>query len=457
MKNSILSAVIISLTISACTTQKLTSSYQNDDVYSGSSPTSKSSPNYSQNTVSGAQIITAPDSVVRVKSGSSTFADDYNDYSYSSRVNRFNSSDTTKGYFDQSYTGNNSVAGPGNSDPNVNVYLGFGSGYGNYWGPSYSFGMGWGYPYSGWGYDWGWGYGYPSYGWYNPWYYPPYYSYPYGCCYCYNPWYNEGYPPYYQTDSYYGSRRNLTTSDGGTGLRNDRNTVQNSSGHANLNERTSGIPPNSRVTEPAPNTRTTGQTVTRSVPSSQKDYRYTRSGNVRQSTYQRSDGKTQTQARTQQPSPRYSRPENGGSVQRSGSTQSYSSPVYRQPKSSQEYLGTRTQNPGSSRTTPASAGTRSNQNTTVPGYRNRTTQSTASPRGYSSPSRSYTPGYSTPARSGSNYSSPSRSGGSGSYSAPAPSGGGSYSAPARSSGGSGSSPSGGSGGSGGGGGGGRRR
>lgn len=447
MKKSILSIVIISLAISACTTQKLASSYENDDVYSRSSSLANTPIRYSQSSVSGAQVITTPDSVVRVKSGSSTFADDYNDYSYSSRLNRFNSSDTTKGYFDKSYAGDASL---GNTDPNVNLYFGVGSGFGNYWGPSYSFGMGWGYPSYGWGYDWGWGYGYPYYGWYNPWYYPYSYYYPYGCCYCYNPWYNEGYPPYYITDSYYGSRKSLTTSDGGTGLRNDRGSSQNSSAYANLNQRTTGTPPNSRSTEPAPGTRITGQSGTRSVPSNQREYHYARSGNSQQAPYSRKDGQTKTQTRRQQSSPRYSRPENINSTQRSGSTQSYSSPVYRQPKSSQEYLSPRTQNPGVPRTTPSSIGTRSNSNPPTTGYRNRPVPSNTSTKGYSAPSRSNSPGYSAPARSGSSFSSPSRSGGSGSYSAPSPSSSGSYSAPARSGGSGGSAPSGGGSGSGGG-------
>ncbi|MCK9204138.1 MAG: hypothetical protein M0P58_06845 [Bacteroidales bacterium] len=448
MKKSFLSIVFISLIIGACTTQKLASSYSNDDVYSASSGATYTPQKHSTPPVSGAQVITTPDSATGVKAGSSTFADDYNDYSYSSRINRFNNNDTTKGYFDETYTGNTTYSGSGSSDPNVNFSLGFG--FGNYWGPSMSFGMGWGYPYSnwgypyyGWGYDWGWGY--PYYGWYNPWYYSPYY-YPYGCCYCPYPWYNENYPPYATTGSYYGSRRTLTSNDQGTTIRNDRVSTIPTGGTATINDRVTGSPANPRITGTTSRGQVAIQPSTRTTPSNQETYRYSRSGTARQAAYSRNNGQ-QAQTSRQQPTPRYSRPGNNTAVQRTGSAQSYSSPVYRQAKSSQEYISPRTQNTGTSRTSPSTVTSRNNNtNPASSGYRSRSVPSSTGTKSYSTPSRSYSPGYSTPARSNSNYSAPARSSGSGSYSAPSSGSSGSYSAPVRSGGSGGSSPSGGSGG-----------
>ena len=465
MKKSILGIAVISLILSACTSQKLSTSSSYDDVYNTSAPqVTHNRQKFDTPPVTGAQVITTPDSISGVQSRSSTFADDYNDYSYSSRINRFNSSDTTKGYFDDSYTGNSVYGSSGSSEPTVNIYLGYG--FGNYWGPSTSFGFGWGYPYYGWGYDWGWGYPYsgwysPWYSpWYNPWYYSYYYPGYYGCCCCY-PWYHENYPPYYANDYYYGSRRNLTSTDRGISARNDRIASVNNNTLSMNNDRTSGSPANARVTETAGGKQVSVQPAARTTPSNQSTYKYNRSTRSGQAAYSRS-GSQQVQTRGQQPAPRYSRQGSTTQVQRSGNVQSYTSPAYRQPKSSQEYIRPRSQNAGSARSAASDVNQRSNQVPSTTGYRNKTTPSgTSGTRSYSTPSRSNSPGYSTPSRSGSNYTVPSRSGSN--YSAPsrssggsysAPSGGGqNYSAPSRSGGGSGSAPSGGSTG----GGGGRRR
>jgi hypothetical protein len=473
MKKSVLIITIISLAISACTTQKQATSFVNDDVYNSSSKQEQQRPATTQQSNAGAQIITSPDNTTVQKPASSTFEDDYNDYSYSSRIDRFNSKDTTRGYFDDSYSGSSSKDNIGSNDPNVNVYLGVGAGFGGYYGSSISFGMGWGYPYSNWGWDYGWGYpysgwgwnygwGYPYYGgyntWYNPWYNP--------CCYCYgyNDWYYGGYPPYYASNTYYGSRKSLYRTDGGENTLNSRNSANLSGGTVNSNSRNAVIPAYSRnsVDPSSRNIQPSG----RSVAASKEQYRYTRSANNKQPNYQRSTAQNQGTPRSQQRAPRYVRPENISNAQRSGSAQSYSSPAYRQPKSSQEYLTPRSQNPGASRIDNQNTGNRSNPGTFGTGTRQYTSPSNEN-RKYTTPVRSGSSGNYNPTRTNSNYTAPTRSGSSGSHTAPvrsgssgsysAPSnssGSGSYSAPSRSGGsGGGGAPSGGSSG----GGGGRRR
>jgi len=456
MKKSACLIAIISLAISACTTQKQATSFVNDDVYSPGSKQEMQRPVAIQQSNNGAQVITSPDNLKTQKPGSSTFEQDYNDYSYSNRIDRFSSKDTTKGYFDESYTGGSNSSNTGNSDPNVNISFGIGGGYGGFYGSSMMFGMGWGYPYSNWGWDYGWGYpyygwGYPYYGWgYNPWYNP--------CCYCYgyNDWYNGGYPPYYTSNTFYGARKSLYRTDGGTSAPGSRNSSGISGNQANPGSRNDLSPAYSRnsITTAPRNV----QSSPRSVPANQAQYKYTRTGNT-QGAYQRTPKQVQRQGqgqtRSQTSSPRYVRPENAGSVQRSGTAQSYSSPAYRQPKSSQEYLTPRSQDPGSSRVTNQSGSDRNNVRTSGNGNRVYTSPSGGN-RTYSSPTRSNSTN-SIPTRSGNSgsYSPPVRSNNSGSYSAPSNSGNsGSYSAPSRSGGSGGSSPSGGSGSSGGGG---RRR
>jgi hypothetical protein len=452
MKNSAWIIALIALAISACTSQKQATTFVDDDVYNTNTPKKQSAAVVAPAATPGEQIVTSPDKSKAQKPASSKFEEDYNDYSYASRLERFNSKDTTKGYFDETYAGSASGVAEGNSDPNVNVYLGYGAGY----APSFSFGMGWGYPYYGYGWDYGWGYpyygysygwGYPYYyPWYSPWYNPWYSS----CCYCYG--YNEIYPPYYGNDTYYGSRKTLYGSDGTSASSNTRNSLTSANNDYQRNE-------NREVT---PTSRNSQAPVTR-VPASQEKYRYTRPTTERQSGYQRTTGtatqrttQTQGQVTRQQPAPRYVRPENVNPAERSGSAQSYSSPVYRQPKSSQEYLAPRTQNTNATRTT-QSSGTRSESGSVGSDSRQRTTPSNTG-RSYTSPSRSSSSGSSAPARTNQNtvspgrssgssgsYSAPARSSSGGSYSAPSNSGSsGSYSAPSRSGGSSGGSSGGGS-------------
>ena len=152
MKTTAFVIAIISLSVSACTTQKQATSSAGDDVYNSSPGYVQPVTGTAKPSTSGTQVITTPDVKAVKKPGSSTFADDYNDYSYSSRINRFNSKDTTKGYFDDGYTGTTNSS-TGSNEPNVNVYLGVGSGYGGFYNSPFWYGTGWGYPYSNWGWD----------------------------------------------------------------------------------------------------------------------------------------------------------------------------------------------------------------------------------------------------------------------------------------------------------------
>ena len=445
MKTTLWLPVIAAAVLSACSTQKQATSYVNDDVYSAPASTvqPKTTPAVTGTAtpaVGGAQQVTAPDGIKTQKPASSAsgFEQDYNDYTYSSRMKRFNSTDTTKGYFDETYSGSSSDNSSGG--PNVTFSLGIGAGFGY---------PGWGYP--GYGY-YGYGWGYPYYSWYYPWYDPwyswyyPYYPYYGGCYCCYGYGYGyDYYPPYaYTTGSYYGSRNTLGSSDG----------VSRPSSTSSISG-VSTTAPRYTGTESGLTSRPSS-TGDRPVTTGQETYRYSRPSSDRQSGYQRTTTTAQTTGRgqvqgttRQQPAPRYIRPENQGAVERTGGAQSYSSPVYRQPKSSQEYLAPRTQNPGTVVRSSGESGERGGSygNQVRQGSYGTTTRSSGGERNSGTPSYSAprtSPSYSAPSRSsGNSYSAPSRSGGS--YSSPAPSGGGSYSAPSRSGGGGGGSSSGGGG------------
>jgi len=114
--------------------------------------------------------------------------DDYYDYDYAARIDRFHNSTGDFGYYDPVYT-NSASSGCG---PNVSFNMGFG--------------YGWGYPYS--SFSMGFGYGFPYYSpWYDPWYYNPWYSpyYGYGGYWSgYNAGYYNGYwNGYYAGGGYY--------------------------------------------------------------------------------------------------------------------------------------------------------------------------------------------------------------------------------------------------------------
>ncbi len=448
MKKVTIFLAIISLMVTACkSTQQLASS-TNDDVYAVSSKNAK--PSYSQaKNYDSPQVITSPDSSSTIKSGSATWADDYNNYAYSSRIKRFNSTGSQKSYYDETYTSpsNYDTTIYINQEPEVNVFVGAGNSWDNWYGPSLSFGIGWGWGSCGWGYDpWYWGWGYP-YSW-------PYwggYGYGYGYWNGYWDGYWDGYygyPPYYDYayNSYYYGPRTATSSDIGTRVDRSQRT-SNSQGlqQTTRNERTVVPERNTRSTLDPSSTRniSSAQPAANRLPSNQEKYRYAKPTADRQAPSQRSS--TQYQRQKEQPTPKYTRPEVSNQAQRTTQTQSYASPAYRQPKSSQEYINPRSQNPGVSRTTNNSHENRS----TIPARSNsqhrysspgNTSKTYGTPsRSSGTPTRSYTPSSSSSRSSERGYSTPSRSSssGSGSYSAPArSSSGGSYSAPSRSTGGS---------------------
>jgi len=243
--------------------------------------------------------------------------------------------------------------------------------------------------------------------------------------------------------------------------RNDR------SGNSVKNERTTVVPEtNSRSVNPSGSNTTSASRLNQSIidnttkilpaersasnrnPVQKEQYRYTRTKDQQNASSQRNINQI---SQREKPTPRYSRPTNATTQSRTGNPQSYSSPAYRQPKSSQEYINPRPQ------TSTSNSGVRENSNSrssstpsnsqrryTSPSNNATNSRQSASPS--SNPSRSYTPA--SRGNSSSGISSPSRSS-SPSYSAPSRSSSPSYSAPSR----SGGSSSGGSRSSGGGGGG----
>jgi hypothetical protein len=275
MKKSAWIIAIIALTISACTSQKHATSYVDDDVYNSSAQPAQTVTTPSPSANQGAQVVTSPDKASAQKPVSSTFEDDYNDYSYSNRINRFSNKDTTIGYFNDPNAGSASVGNQGANDANVNIYLGYSSGYDSFYGPSYSFGMGWGYPYSNWGWDYGWGYPYYGgyYGWgfpyyyggYSPWY-DPWYN---PCCYCYG--YNDWYAPYNSTDYYYGSRKSLYRTDGGAAAPNERSAANYAGNASNTRNAINAGNASSRIEQGdvTPSPRTTQQSG-QNIPASQE-------------------------------------------------------------------------------------------------------------------------------------------------------------------------------------------
>ena len=410
--------IILPFLSAGCQTQKQASTANNDDVYSRPVHHSYEAKTTSPDAdLSVPQALASADSTTTKAPASATY-DDYNDYSYSARVKRFHHPDRNKDYFDDTYTNPSGYDSNASKNQDVNVYVG--SDYSSCCGSSLSFGYGWGYPYN-YGWDWGW---------YNPWaWYYPYSPWGYYGGYWggYNDWgygYGYGYP-YSYFNTFNGKRRTLSSSNGthtplppagrsGTGV---TNTQQN-------NQRTATDVKNQRVSS-IPATRADVSKVN----TDQQHYRYTRPS-VRPSAQQSTrynpntnniNPRTQGQQR-EQPAPRYSRPGTGSPVTRTSEPQQYSSPAYRQPKSSQEYLNPRTQvnrnnvNPGANnqrRYSPPSNNERRSSYPANNGYN----------RSYSPSTRPYNPGYSQPSRSFNNYS-PSRSGGGGN-SSPSRSGGGS--------------------------------
>jgi len=501
MKKAAFIILLLGFIFSSSFAQQTSDAVYGDDVYYSASKTKKKDKKKKNKNKNEAtepvQQVAEPDSTSTDLPKSSTLMDDYNDYSYSARIKRFQNPEENAGYFDETYTD------PANYDyttqqetssPNVNIYLG--AGFGSYYGPSWSFGFGWGY--DPWYYNWGWGYPYYNWYWgYNYWWYSPYYywsPYMYGYWNGYYAGYWDGYYGYpygwnsweypYGGNTYYG-RRQPITSTGGTKLNSNiteskanlpsgkdgslasQSKVERSTASQSKYDRNSaGKETNSKMVNPEQSQSKTVASKYNQPPVQQK-YEYTQNQKKQSAAYSKT---ASPNTRQQQPTPKYTKPGQYQSPQNQTKTQNYTSPTYRQPKSSQEYLSPRNQVTGTSvqqqtrsgqpaagrpaysqpqrqsftpsstqRQQPGSTGTRVNPTSspTRDYTPSRTTPSRSN--SYSTPSRSNS--YSSPSRSNS-YSSPSRSS-SPSYSSPSRSSSPSYSSPSRSSGGSSSGGSGG--------------
>jgi len=371
--------------------------------------------------------------------------DDYYDYSYASRINRFYGPSIGFNYYSPCYTG----------------YY-YDPWYYNYWYPSFyfSFGWGWGYPY------------YSPYGYYGSSYWAGY-----------NQGYWDGYYAsnyyYSPTTYYYGHRPSRGSSNGGYYRSNTSGTLP-----AERNANVSSLERNN----PSLNgdaTRTTGGdqggTATRtntsynpgqsgpskvndnnnrSVPSSNEVIAGGSLVVAEKNRTSQNDVTNQNKSKTTKPRYTYKKPENSQSKTntryqpgQSINNNKQSTPTQRFSKpneySNQKNVKTSRNNAGNSGqnakvyTRPKSNYTKSYNKPSKYNTSERTTQPNRSGSSkYSQPSRSNTKTYSTPSRSGNtrSYSPPSRSGNTRSYSAPSRSGGSSksYSTPSRS---GGSSPS----------------
>ncbi len=425
MKKLMIFSVLIATFIFGCKTQQKSTGYTYDDVYSnGSNPAKTASKPKIQNTDLSASPTVASSDTSSIKSKTAAKSQvDYSDNSYAARIKRFNDKNPGLDYSSEYYTKpSDSTSSSGGYSPNVNLFMG--NSWGSpYWDPYFSFGLGFG-----WG-DFGFGYGYPYY-WGYPYYSPyygywgyPYWGYPY--------WGGEGWHHHYwdwgYNNRFYGRR--TVTSPGGA------------------NARTTAVTTNKTIP---------GRTNINPVPPDKQRYRYVRSSTQGNSRVTRNiqDNKstaTRTNVQRQQPAPRYVRPGSQPQMDRTNA-QAYSSPAYRQPKSSQEYINPRPQQgrPATVSENSNRTGINNNPNSgrrySSPAYNGGNSRVYSNPSGssrfYNTPSRSYSSGgYGSSRSSGSGYSSPSRS-----YSAPSHSGGG----------GGGRSSGGGSGGGHGGGGGGHR-
>ncbi|MGX5817029.1 hypothetical protein ACWKWU_02470 [Chitinophaga lutea] len=178
MKPMIYSAIGALLVFSSCSSAYQTAQTP-DDVYH--SP-AKAPTVYASNTGSDTRYSRASANAEETYTDNGdtyvTYDDDEERYDYARRIDNF-SRGYRGGYWDGYYF--DDFYGPSLS---INNYYGYG-GWGSYWRPSLSIGIGWGNPwynswYSPWYSAWGPYYGYG--GWYSPWY---------------NGWYGGGYGHYY--------------------------------------------------------------------------------------------------------------------------------------------------------------------------------------------------------------------------------------------------------------------
>ncbi len=420
----------------------VTTDYYVEDYETGENVTYEEEPTYVES-----ETMQGPDGATNITNnyyGSSGY-DDYYDYSYSSRINRFYNPYAGFGYYSPYYAG---------------FY------YDPYWYmPSFYFSMSWG-----WG---GYGCGYPYY---------PYNNYGYG----YNQGYNNGYwDGYYANNyyndggSYYGPRTSGYSSNGtsssqrGEANNISRGNIENvysapiASRIGNVSNETGGSRNSTAVATSSQKRPSTNNTSTASSENAQSG---NRGSSVNTSVLGAASISAQeVKTRNNKPTSEkarytYKKPANSNSKKTvyspgeklntsANSVQRNVSQKYQKPASSRNENSV-----NSKRTNTASKNTQvysrpksnSNKSYTQPtkynSNRSNTNSSQSAKKTYSQPSRTNTKSYSTPSRSTKSYSKPSSSGSSRSYSSPSRSSGSkSYSSPSRSSssGGSRSSSSGG--------------
>ena len=425
MKKSIIfSLLIIAIFFFGCKSQQKVSSYSYDDVYSTKTPhaTASSRQNIQNEDLSATQQSATVDTSTNLKATAAS-GEDYSSNSYSSRIKRFNDKNPGLSYDDPYYSGSSDSTSSGGSSPNVNFY------FGNSWGSLF-----WGNPYS----------------WYDPFYYDPFfYGYPYSWYSPYYYWYNPYYYnywdyPYYgwsghghhhnwdwhhdgDRNLYYGRRNTLTSPDGG---KNSGKVVRTATGNNNqsVDKGQNTRPAATQITRSTNLSKPNSKEQIRVTPDKQR-YTYSRGRTTTNTRFTGQRGNTRNTSRNnysqrQQPVPRYSRPSPQQQGMRSSNTQTYTSPAYRQPKSSQEYINPRSQPGRPSTGNDRNTGARTYSNPNPSGRRYTTPSNSGNSRIYSTPSNSGR-SYSTPSRSYPSSGGPSRSSGSGysapSHSSPAPS------------------------------------
>lgn len=293
--------------------------------------------------------------------------DNYYDYAYSARINRFHSPFHHYGYYDDYYT-NAYYYSNLYDDWGTSIYFGYnwltpyiGLHYG---GLGFGYGFGWGYPY------YGYGFGYPGYGYGYGWGYPYYGDYWGG--YCSNSWYGTGW--YYNSQD--GNTHNGPRDSGGRGSnhrddhigakssepiafgdRYERAIAQPGNSVPRLNNNTDRIRPAATTPNtPGVNNRRTA-TVAPSgkvVTPINKNDRFTKPGGTKAPVGKNQAPAVRTQPQKQNPAvrpqPQRQAPGNQNqriyiapNQQRYAKPKTYNSPNYTKPKSSQEYVSPKTE------------------------------------------------------------------------------------------------------------------
>lgn len=417
MKKLMILSIFIATFFFSCKTQEKSTGYTYDDVYTNRSAAAKTTtkPKIQNNDLSASRPIVSADSSSKQPAVAATSPIDYSDNSYAARIKRFNDKNPGLDYSSEYYTkSSDSTSSSGGGNPNVSLY----------------FGDSWGYPFLGTYYSLGWGFGWGDFGfgWDYPYFWGyPYYYYPYSMYWGYPYWGWGGYGHHHYRDWYNGNyfygQRTVSSPNGG---RNARTTASTNN---TIQTKNSRIANSGTVNHSVDQTRS-GRTDINRVSPDKQHYTYVRSNTqentrIRNTQDNRYNSSRPYYAQRQEPAPRYARPGTHQQMSRSNA-QAYSSPAYRQPKSSQEYINPHTQqgrptgvsenpNRNGNYSNPASTGRRYSSPSNYGGNSRVYSNPYGSSRFYNTPSRSYSsPGHFGSSRSfGSGYSAPSHSGGGG--------------------------------------------